>query len=100
MPIIPRINAYNIHNIHEIIDKIKNNVNSEKVSPKYTAFEDNSAYKNNMSISSAADVKNLNSKIVRKLDLYRKCFGTGPKKVQWLAKKQCMFWNDNGANYA
>lgn len=34
MPMIPRINTYNIHNIHEIIDKIKNNLNSEKIIEK------------------------------------------------------------------
>lgn len=82
LPIIPRLNTYNIHNIHEIIDKIKNNINSEKVSPKYTVFEDNSTYKKSIKITSAADVKNLNSKIVRKLEIYRDCFGTGQKKVQ------------------
>lgn len=82
LPMIPRINTYNIHNIHEIIDKIKNNINSEKVSPKYTVFEDNSTYKKSITITSSADVKNLNSKIVRKLEIYRDCFGTGQKKVQ------------------
>lgn len=86
MPIIPRINTYNIHNIHEIIDKIKNNINNEKVSPKYTVFEDNSAFKKRITITRAADVKNLTSKIARKLEIYRDCFGTGQKKVQCLAK--------------
>lgn len=82
MPMIHRLNS---PNFHDIIDKFNNNKNGVQVSDdsflKYSVYEENSAYKKSIIITSAADANDRNSKAIRKLEIYRDLFGTAQKMV-------------------
>lgn len=82
MPIVHRINN---HNHHDFSAQFNKNINGEKVSDdsflKYVVYEENSAYKKSIIISSATDAQNRNSKEIRKLEIYHDRFGIGQKMV-------------------